>query len=395
MQPSEATVSQKIIEDRRALHRIPETGLDLPLTADYCERTLRGMGLAPRRIGCGMIVDLGAQGPRFAWRADMDALPVQEDTGAEFASTFPGRMHACGHDAHMAIALGLARHYTTDGAPLPCPLRLIFQAGEEGFHGAQHMIQGGALEGVDVLFGLHVGSIYPELPLGCFGTRKGAVLAAGTTFELTFKGRGSHGAQPHLAADALLAACQFVAALQTTRSSGASPVHPTVISVGSIRSGTAANVIPGEAVVAGTMRITSMEDLASMTGQLERLAHGLALANGVEVTVENDLMMPLTANTDPALADLVEAAVAGTHGPESFMWFSEPTLGGEDFGDYLKEVPGVFFFMGTRPDGNTAPHHHPRFEVADDVLHRAVPVVDALLRAWAARRPSRSARTIH
>lgn len=385
MQPRISLESQKIIDDRRALHRIPEIGMDLPLTAEYCEQALRGMGLVPKRIGCGMIVDLGTQGPLFAWRADMDGLPIQEDTGADYASRFPGRMHACGHDAHMAVALGIARHFTLGRAPLPCRLRLILQPGEEGFHGARKMIEGGALEGVAAISGMHVGSIFPELPRGCFGTRKGTVMAAGTTFEVNFKGRGAHGSNPHLAADALLAACHYVTTLQTARYSGASPVHPTVVTVGSIHSGAAANVIPGEAVVTGTMRTTSVEDLPAMNGQLDQLARGVALFHGVEATVHTDLVTPLTANADPALADLVAAAVTGTHGPESFMWFAEPNLGGEDFGEYLKHVPGVFFFLATTPEGTTAPHHHPRFQVAEEFLGRAVPVVDALLRAWAAR----------
>jgi amidohydrolase len=375
--------AQAIVDDRRALHRIPEVGLDLPLTADYCERALRALGLAPRRIGSGMTVDLGSAGPRFAWRTDMDALPIQEEAGRACASEIPGRMHACGHDAHMAIALGIARHYTAQGVPLPCRLRLIFQPGEEGHHGARQMVQGGALEGVEALAGLHVGSIFPELPRGCFGTRKGAVMAGGATFEATFQGRGAHGAHPHLAADALLAAAQFVAALQTVRYSGASPVHPTVISVGSFRAGDAANVIPGQAVVTGTLRTTTLEDMPGVSGHLDRLARGLALANGVEVSLHNDLMMPLTANTDPALADLLEAAVLEAHGPGRFMWLPDPTLGGEDFGDYLEHVPGVFFFLGTSPGPAAALHHHPGFDVAEEVLPAAIPVVDALLRAWA------------
>ena len=380
-EPEPTLDASAIIQDRRALHQIPELGLELPRTADYCERALRGMGLAPRRIGDGMIVDLGAEGPLFAWRADMDALPVQEETGAAYASTIPGRMHACGHDAHMAIALGLARHYT-GGASLPCRLRLIFQPGEEGAGGALHMIEGGALDGVAAVAGLHVGCIFPELPQGCFGTRKGTVMASATFFTVTFTGKGTHGAAPDQGTDALLAGCQFAAALQTVRYGAASPDRPTVLSLGSIHAGSAANVIPGEAVLTGTLRTTSLEDQAAMGRQLERLAQGIALANGVAVQLEASLRAPMTANTDPALAELLEAAVGTAHGAARFRWLAGPTLVGEDFGAYLERVPGVFFFLGTQPEGSTAPHHHPRFEVAEAALPGAVPVVDALLRLW-------------
>ncbi|MDR3673630.1 MAG: M20 family metallopeptidase [Holophaga sp.] len=371
-----------IIKDRRALHQMPEIGLDLPRTAEYVETALRGMGLAPKRIGDGIIVDLGTRGPLFAWRADMDALPVQEETGAEYASKTPGRMHACGHDAHTAMALGIARHFSTGGAELPCRLRLIFQPGEEGHGGAQFMIQGGALEGVDAIAGLHVG-IFPELPLGCFGTRKGTVMASVTTFEVTFTGKGTHGAFPHLGADALLAACQFGAGLQTVRYGATSPVQPTVVSMGSFHSGTANNVIPGKAVVAGTMRATSVQDQVVLEQRFARYAQGIAQANGVEVEVTSTVGAPITINSDHAMADLLAAAVAEAHGADSFMWFADPTLGAEDFGEYLKRVPGVFFFLGT---DIAAPHHHPRFDMTESVLGRTVPVVDGLMRKWAAAR---------
>ena len=379
--------SDWIADQRRALHRIPEVGLDLPLTTEHCERTLRGMGLEPRRAGGGLLVELGGAGPLFAWRADMDALPVQEETGLPFASAFPGRMHACGHDAHMATALGIARHYTSGAVP-PCRLRLIFQPGEEGWNGAQGMIAAGALDGVAAIAGMHVGSLFPELPRGCFGTRKGTVMASATFFELAFQGRGSHGAFPEQGADALLAACRLVAGLQTVRYGAASPVHPTVISVGSIHAGSAANVLPESAVVAGTLRTTTREDLAAMLEHLDRQARAAALAHGVEVVLKQELRAPITANSDPALPDLLAAAVRAAHGPDSFQWLPEPTLTGEDFGAYLEQVPGIFFFLGTRPDGNRAPHHHPRFDVADGELHRTIPVLDALLRSWAGARGS-------
>jgi len=375
-----------LILDRRALHRIPELGLDLPRTAEYCERALRALGLAPRRIGDGLIADLGSQGPLFAWRADMDALPVPEETGADYASIHPGRMHACGHDAHMAIALGVARHFAGAAAALPCRLRLILQPGEEGAGGALHMIQGGALDGVAAIAGLHVGCIFPELPRGCYGTRPGTVMGSASFFTVTFNGRGTHGATPDQGADPLLAASQFAAGLQTVRYAAASPVHPTVISLGSLHSGSAANVLPEDAVLAGTLRTTSAEDLAAMTRHLHRLAQGIAQANGVTARVEMVLRAPLTANSDPAMTALLAGAVAAVHGPEHFQWLSQPTLIGEDFGAYLERVPGVFFFLGTHPEGCTVPHHHPRFEVEEALLPGVVPVVAALVRAWAENR---------
>ena len=373
---------EALIQDRRALHRIPELGLDLPRTAEYCERALRGLGLAPRRMGDGLTVDLGDRGPLFAWRADMDALPVAEAPGLDYASTLPGRMHACGHDAHMAIALAVARHYAT-GAELPCRLRLIFQPGEEGAGGARHMIQGGALDGVAAIAGLHVGAIFPELPLGCYGTRQGTVMGSATFFTVTFQGRGTHGATPDQGADPLVAASQFAAALQTIRASAASPVHPTVVSLGSLHSGAAANVIPEDAVLQGTLRTTSAEDLAAMNRHLERLAQGIAMANGVTVRVDSALRAPITANTDPVLPGLLATAVAAVHGPDRFRWLAQPTLVGEDFGAYLEAVPGVFFFLATHPRDCSVPHHHPGFRVEEAELPGAVAVVDALLHQWA------------
>jgi len=376
--------SASIIKDRRILHKIPEIGMELPRTADYCEQALRGMGLMPRRIGDGLIVDLGSAGPLFAWRADMDALPIQEETGADFASTIPGRMHACGHDAHMAIALGIARHYSTEGAPLPCRLRLIFQPGEEGYGGALRMIRAEALEGVEAIAGLHVGCFSAELAKGCFGTRKGTLMGSVDAFEVTFKGTGTHGAYPNRGADPLLAACQFVAGLQTVRYRAVSPVRPASLSIGSIQAGTVFAVIPELAVVKGGTRATTGEDQAALLAGVRSLAEGIAMANGIGVRFEHVPIAPMTANTDPALPDLLAASVAEVLGADSFRWLADPIIGGEDFGEFLLRVPGVFFFLATNPDGCEAQHHHPGFSVADEVLPGAVLVVDALIRNWAA-----------
>jgi amidohydrolase len=233
---------------------------------------------------------------------------------------------------------------------------------------------------VEAIAGLHVG-IFPELEKGRFGTRKGTVMASVTFFDVTFRGKGTHGAMPHMGTDSLLAACQFVAGLQAVRYASTSPVQPTVISIGSIHAGTAQNVIPEMGVASGTMRATSVQGQQDLEAHMAQFARGIALAHGVEMEIKTLVGAPLTCNSDAALPDLLAAAVAEAHGPDSFMWLPEPTLGGEDFGEYLMKIPGVFFFLGA---DIAAPHHHPRFNVAEDVLHRTVPVVDALLRKWAA-----------
>jgi amidohydrolase len=383
--PPRCRLAEYLVQQRRALHAIPELGFELPRTRAHLAAALAEQGLEPDSLGEGLVVDLGDRGPLFAWRADMDALPVQEATGADYASTHPGRMHACGHDAHMAVALGIARRFSMEGAALPCRLRLIFQPAEERAEGARRMIDAGVLEGVRGIAGLHVwtGGSTP-VPNGVIASRAGTLMASCDFFEIRFTGQQTHGAFPHAGTDALLAACQCVAALQTARYSGVDPAHGAVLSVGMIHAGTAPNVLPRRAVLNGSARATDPGDRERIEQKVRRLAEGIGLASGTDVAITWNRMAPATVN-DPAMAALAEAAAVAAHGPGAFLWLERPTLAGEDFGEFLERVPGVMVLLGCGDPGRgiTEPLHHPRFELDEQVLARAVGFVEELLRRWA------------
>ncbi len=377
-------LDEYIIQQRRVLHSIPELGFELTRTIAHLRVALAEMGLEPRAIGGGLVADLGARGPLFAWRSDMDALPIQEATGVDYASTIPGQMHACGHDAHMAIALGLARHFTMGGATLPCRLRLIFQPAEELAQGAQRMIAAGVLEGVQAIGGLHVwtqGST--AVPSAVFGSRVGTLMASCDFFEIRFSGLQTHGASPHAGTDALLAACQWVSALQTARYSAADPVHAAVLSVGMIHAGTAPNILPQEAVIRGSARATNLGDRERIEQKARRLAEGIGLATGTDVTINWNRMIRTTVN-DPHMVELAQAAALAAYGEGAFLHLDQPCLTGEDFGEYLENVPGVMVLLGCGNVGRgiTMPLHHPAFELDEQVLPRAVGFVEELLRRW-------------
>jgi len=383
-------LAEAVVRDRRALHAIPELGFDLPRTTAYLEQALADLGLAPRRLGGGLAADLGEDldRPLFAWRADMDALPIQEATGAAYASTLPGQMHACGHDGHMAIALGLARHFRVGGQESPCRLRLLFQPAEELASGARRMIEAGALEGVQAIAGLHLWtSGSPAVANGVFASRVGPIMAACDFFEIAFRGDPTHGAFPNLGSDAVLAACQCVAALQTARYAAVDPAHAAVVSVGMVHAGTAANVLPERAVVQGSARTTDPGDREKMEQKVRRLAEGVGLATGTDVTVAWRRMIPATVN-DRALVGLAEAAAAAVLGPAGFARLEHTALGAEDFGEYLERIPGVLLFLGAGDPGRgiSQPLHHPAFDLDERVLPRAVAVAAELVARWASSR---------
>jgi amidohydrolase len=355
---------------RRDLHRCPEVGLELPRTHDYVRRELEAMGLSPKALGKGLVVDLGLA-PRLGWRVDMDALPIHEETGADYASIHPGAMHACGHDAHMAVGLGLAWLFSRM-EPQPS-VRFIFQPDEEGQFGAVPLIEAGALDDVFAVLGVHVGHLHEDLQAGQFAVRTGAQMAAGDRFWVTFKGKGTHGAQPHLGQDPLVAAAAYVGALQTLRGREIQPGRLALITVGTLQSGSAPNIVPESASLAGIVRTEHPEDRARLVRRMEESARGLALAYGLELDWTHVPTCAPVLN-HPRWARKAREAITRLLGPGGLLELESPTPTSDDIAFYLERVPGAYAFLGTNnpAKGITEPNHSPRFEVDEDQLWKAV-----------------------
>lgn len=371
-----AGLGPRLIQWRRDLHRRAEVGLELPGTTAYLQGELLAMGLTPHPVGRGFVVDFGLA-PRVAWRVDMDALPVTEETGLPFACPH-GAMHACGHDAHMAVGLGLAWILASlDPAP---SVRLIFQPDEEGQFGAVPMIEAGVLEGVTAVAGLHVGHLHEALAPGQFGVRRGAQMAAGDRFWVTFKGRGTHGAQPHLGRDPLVAAASYVGTLQTLRGREVAPGRLALVTVGTLQAGTGLNIVPESASLAGIVRTEHPEDRERLLGRMEEAARGTALTYGLEVEWTRVATCAPVIN-HPHWVRRAREAITRVLGPGGLQELDSPTPTSDDVAFYLAKVPGVYVFLDTNnPDrGLSEPNHSPRFDVDEDQLWKGVAFAVELL----------------
>lgn len=359
---------EKLVELRRDLHRRPELSDQETRTAERVRAYLQGLGLEPRVGvgGTGLVVDIpgASEGPRVALRADMDALPVQEDTGLPFASEVPGVMHACGHDAHTAIVLGAAELLLA-GPPPPRPVRLLFQPAEETGRGAQAMIAAGALEGVGMIFGGHVDRHYPP---GFLAVAAGAVNASTDSFRIQVRGRGGHGARPHEALDAVVVGSLMVMAIQTIVSREVDPAHPSVVSVGRFEAGTAGNVIAGEAVLEGTIRSQEPAVRAHLKASIRRIAESVGALHGAQVEVAIEEGSPPVINP-PAMASLAREAAVAVVGEDGVGPLHTTNMGGEDFGYFAELIPACYVRYGSRVDGYEGePAHSGRFMVHEDVL---------------------------
>ncbi len=371
----------QLVATRRDLHRHPELGFEERRTGRVVAERLRALGLSARegvgRTGVTADTDAGAGGPRLMLRADMDALPLAEDSGAPYASETPGRMHACGHDGHVAMGLAVARRLAA--AP-PAPLRFLFQPAEEGQGGALACADDGVLDGVRAAFGLH---LWTPLPAGKIGVNRGALMAAVDQFEIVVEGRGGHGAAPHETEDSILAAARIVDALQSVVAREISPLEPAVVTIGSIHGGTAFNIIPGSVRMEGTARSFSEAVGKALPEKIRRIVAGTAAACGVRATVRYDRVNGATVN-DPKMADLVIETASRLLGEENVETGTR-TLGGEDMSVFLDRVPGCFFFVGCGLDGPLRPHHSPRFDIDERALAVGTVVMEAVLREAARR----------
>ncbi|NJE06386.1 amidohydrolase [Thermococcus sp. M36] len=357
-------IENEIIAWRRDFHMHPELKYEEDRTSRVVEEHLREWGYSIKRVGTGIIADIGPSGKTIALRADMDALPVQEENDVPYKSRIPGKMHACGHDAHTAMLLGAAKIIAEHADKLNGRVRLIFQPAEEGGNGAVRMIEGGALDGVDAVFGFHV---WMDMPSGIIGIRDGPFLAGAGIFQGKIIGKGGHGASPQETVDPIPIMAETVLAFQTIASRNVPPIETGVVSVTSIHGGTAFNIIPEEVEFKGTFRFFKPDIGELIQRRMQEILDGVTRAHGAEYELSIEELTPPTVNS-PEMAGFARK-VAEKYG----MKYGEvpPTMGAEDFAFYLQKVPGAFLALGIRNEekGIVYPHHHPKFDVDEGVLY--------------------------
>lgn len=349
---------------RRHIHAHPELGMDTGETAAFVERALAEMGVADVRrcAGTGVLARIeGRPGGRcVGLRADMDALPVEERGELPFRSTVPGRAHACGHDVHTACLLGAAELLQGMRDAFSGTVKLIFQPGEEGAGGAEAMIADGALDAprMDAVFALHV---WPDLPAGTVGIRRGTVLAGAQSIRIRIAGRQGHAAHPHRCVDPILIAGHIVCALQSVVSRELPPLETGVLTLGQIHGGTAGNIIPEAVVIDGTIRALTKDVGARILESARRIVEGTAATlRGTAVLETSDGLPPVV--NDDVLFGRMAGVFAELFGPESVRTLPEPSMGGEDFALFLEHVPGAHFRLGVGAEGRPAhPLHSPDF----------------------------------
>ncbi len=360
-----------VIGLRRELHRIPEVAFCERKTAACVADHLGKMGLhvetGVAETGVVGLLELGGEGKTLMIRADMDALPVPEETGLPFASSHGGCMHACGHDAHMAMALGAASILGEIKDQLKGNIKFVFQPAEEGPGGAKPMIDAGVLERpeVDMALGCHLHGA----PEGTLGVRAGCVLAANDRFDLKIVGRGGHGAMPHLCVDPIDVGVQVIDALQRIVSRQVNPLHPVVLTIGTFHAGSAFNIIPGESEMTGTTRTFDRDTWDSWQERMEKIVKGVCDAMGAGYTFQYQRGYPPTVN-DAAVANIVRACAVEVVGPDN-VFEPEPVMAGDDVAFFLEKVPGCFFFLGAGFEG-AAPLHNCRFDFNEDILTTGV-----------------------
>ncbi|WP_312721682.1 M20 family metallopeptidase [Mobilicoccus sp.] len=374
---AETATRPELVDLRRTLHRDPEVGLDLPRT----QRTLLGAleGL-PLEITTGSSLTSitavlrggrrpEADAPAVLLRADMDGLPVHEETGVEYAST-TGTMHACGHDLHMAMLVGAVRDLCERRAELPGDVVFMFQPGEEGYDGASHMVREGVLEAsgrrVDAAYAIHVWSSLE--PGGTFDTKPGAMMAASDRLQVKVVGEGGHGSTPHRAKDPVPALAEMVTALQVLVTRRFDVFDPVVITVGSLHAGSTNNVIPEFGEFDATVRSFSPQAQERLFELVPRVLTGIADAHGVQVEIDFQRQYPPTVNDD-AETEFVAEVVEDLFGPTRHERWRNPLGGSEDFSRVLAEVPGAFIGLSAVPEGgdpDTAPFNHSAYATFDD-----------------------------
>lgn len=384
----------RLTELRRRLHRRPELSYRETGTQELLRAELVAAGFAVTTVAdTGLLAAAPGSGaaPRVALRADMDALPIAEATGVAYASEVDGLMHACGHDAHMAMTFGAGLLLMEMGEAVASRVRLLFQPAEEvPPGGARKVLAEGCLAeaAVGAIFGLHVD---PRYPAGTLLLRRGPLMAASDRFRLDVIGRGGHGGYPHLAVDPVVTAAQIVLALQTVVARRVEPTEPAVVTIGRIEGGSADNVIPERVSLAGTLRSHSEGVRRDLPRWIEALAAGIAAGNGARIEFEYLPGHPGLAN-DPGLIDFVEAALLPVLGRDAIVELPKPIMGGEDFAHYLGAIPGVFLRVGVQNEALDCVHplHSPRFNLDESALAVGAAALAGVAAAWLSERAAPS-----
>lgn len=375
---------------RRRIHQQPELGLVLPETQRAVLEALDGTDweIATGGATSAIVATLsGARpGPTLLLRADMDALPMNEETDLPFASREAGRMHACGHDAHVAMLAGAARLLGRRRDEIAGTVKLLFQPGEEGHAGARILIEEGLLDSVprvDAAFAIHVDS---SLPAGQVALRGGPILAAGDLISIDVEGRGGHASMPHLAADPIPVACEIVMALQSLVTRRIDAFDPVVVTITRIQSGSTGNVIPRSAHLLGTIRSVSERAREAAHDGVRRVAEGIAAAHGVDAKVHIVPGYPVTVN-DAGFAAFARRVASDLVGAPAVVDMRAPIMGAEDFSYILQRVPGSIVFLGVRaPGGSGEPLHSSRMLVHEDALATGVALHAAVALRWLGER---------
>ena len=370
-------LAAELIALRRKLHEHPELAFEEHETAKAVAGFLEKLGIPFRKAvgktGIVALIDGGKPGPTVGIRADMDALPINEQTGLPFASKVPGRMHACGHDVHTVIALGVAATLAGMKSELRGRVKLIFQPAEETLSGAQAMIADGALEDpkMDVVLGYHN---WPAVEAGKVGYNTEAVMSSADAFDITLKGREGHGAHPHMGIDALAAGAYLVAQLQTIVSREVKPLSPAVLTVGEFHAGTARNVIAGAAQLKGIVRTMEAGVSAQIEAAMRRMLEGIKASMRVEYTLEWKRVAPALRNHKPTLERVLRAAREAL-GAENVVELPEASMGSEDFAWFAERVPAAHLRIGSKIAGLDTAIHRANYDCNEAAIPLGVRVM--------------------
>jgi hippurate hydrolase len=372
-----------LVATRHYLHQHPELGLSEFNTADFLAGQLQALGYAVTRglASTGLVATLrnGTSERSIGIRADIDALPIHEETGLAHASLHPGLMHACGHDGHTTMLLGAAR-LLAERRNFDGTVHLIFQPAEENFAGARLMIEDGLFERFpcDAVFGLHND---PSIPFGRIAVKEGPMMAAADECIITVNGRGGHGAEPQDASDPIVCGASIIMALQSVVSRNLHPMEQAVVTVGAFNAGKASNVIPERAEMAITIRSFDAAVRDMLERRIREIAEGQAASYGMSVTIDYDRGYEPTIN-HKAETDFVRAVAGRVVGEDNVTDLPRPMMGSEDFAFMLNERPGSYFLLGTGRTDKDPPLHHPRFDFNDDALPIGVSMWVEVVEEW-------------